>query len=106
MPVVSRTRADAAWLGVCTAGITFVVLLVFLLQNTSSVEVSFLWMHGSVPLAPALLVAAIGAAILTMAVGVGRTTQVRRLSRRGFRSDTRQAQPNSASPAPGGKDLL
>lgn len=101
-----RTRTGAAWLGVCIAGSAFVVLLVFMLQNTGSVEVSFLWMHGSVPLALALLVAAVGAAILTIAVGAARTTQLRRLSRRGFRSDTRQAQPSSASPAPGGRDQL
>jgi len=100
-----RTRTGAAWLGVCTAGIAFVVLLVFMLQNTGSVEVSFLWMHGSVPLALALLVAAVGAAILTMAVGAARTTQLRRLSRRRFGPNTHQAQPTSASPAPAGKDL-
>jgi uncharacterized integral membrane protein len=79
---VPRTRTGAAWLGICTAAVVFVVLIVFMLQNTRSVEVTFLWMHGSVPLALALLVAAVGTAILAMAVGAARITQLRRLSRR------------------------
>ena len=76
------TRTSAAWVAMCSASLAFVVLIVFMLQNTRSVEVTFLWMHGSVPLAMALLVAAVGAAILTMAVGTARITQLRRLSRR------------------------
>jgi uncharacterized integral membrane protein len=79
---VPRTRTGAAWFGVCAAAFLFVVLIVFMLQNTRSVEVSFLWMHGSLPLALALLIAAVGAAILTVVVGAARITQLRRLYRR------------------------
>jgi uncharacterized integral membrane protein len=38
-------------------------------------------MHGSLPLALALLIAGVGSAILTMVVGTVRITQLRRLSR-------------------------
>jgi uncharacterized integral membrane protein len=76
------TRTGATWFGICTAALVFVVLIVFMLQNTGSVEVNFLWMHGSLPLALALLIASVGAAILTMVVGAARITQLRRLSRR------------------------
>jgi uncharacterized integral membrane protein len=55
-----RTRVSAAWLGVCFAAIALVVLIVFMLQNTRSVEISFLWLHGNVPLALALLTAGVG----------------------------------------------
>jgi len=79
---VPRTRTGAVWFGVCTAALLLVVLIVFMLQNTRSVEVSFLGMHGHLPLALGLLVAAVGAAILTMVVGAARITQLRRLSRR------------------------
>ncbi|MEH1127958.1 lipopolysaccharide assembly protein LapA domain-containing protein [Micromonospora sp. CPCC 206061] len=79
---VPRTRTSTAWFGICIAALLFVVLIVFMLQNTASVEVSFLWMHGSLPLALALLVAAVGAALLTMVIGAARITQLRRLSRR------------------------
>jgi uncharacterized integral membrane protein len=76
-PGISRTRTSAAWLGVCSAAVTLVVLIVFMSQNTGSVEVTFLWMRGSLPLAMALLIAGVGAAILTMLVGVARITQLR-----------------------------
>lgn len=74
----ARTRASAAWLGACLAAAVLVVLIVFMLQNTGSVEVSFLWMSGSLPLAVALLIAAVGASLLTMAVAAARITQLRR----------------------------
>lgn len=79
---VPPTRTATAWLGVCTAAVVLVVLIVFMLQNTRSVSVTFLWMHGSVPLALALLVAGVGTAILAMAVGAARIGQLRRLARR------------------------
>lgn len=79
---VPVTRTSAAWLAICTAAVILVVLIVFMLQNTGSVEVSFLWLTGSLPLALALLIAAVGAAILTMIVGVARMTQLRRRIRR------------------------
>jgi uncharacterized integral membrane protein len=79
---VPHTRTSAAWLGLCTAAATLVVLIVFMLQNTGSVQVSFLWMQGSLPLAMALFVAGVGAALLSMLVGVARTTHLRRRFRR------------------------
>jgi uncharacterized integral membrane protein len=78
---VPRTRTGAAWFGICAAALLSVVLIVFMLQNTRSVRVDFLWMDGSLPLALALLIAGVGAALLTMAVGAARITQLRRLSR-------------------------
>jgi uncharacterized integral membrane protein len=84
-----HTRTGAAWFGICAAALVTVVLIVFMLQNTRSVEVNFLWMHGNVPLALALLIAAVGAAIVTMVVGVARITQLRRLSRRQRLTDGR-----------------
>jgi len=89
---VSGTRTSAAWLGICLAAALLVVLIVFLLQNTNSVEVSFLWMHGRLPLAVALLIAGVGAALLTMIVGVARITQLRRRFRRDHRT-TQQTTP-------------
>lgn len=74
----ARTRTSAAWLGACLAATVLVVLIVLLLQNTGSVEVSFLWMSGSLPLAVALLIAGVGASLLTMTVAAARITQLRR----------------------------
>ena len=74
----ARTRTSAAWLGACLAAAVFAVLIIFMLQNTGSVEVTFLWLHGDLPLAIALFIAAVGASLLTMAVGAARITQLRR----------------------------
>ena len=79
---VPHTRTSAAWFGICAAAVASVVLIIFMLQNTRSVEVSFLWMHGSVPLALALLIAGVGTAVVAIAVGEARIGQLRRLARR------------------------
>jgi uncharacterized integral membrane protein len=79
---VPRTRWSAAWVGICAAALVSVALIVFMLQNTRSVQVSFLWLHGTLPLALALLIAAVGSAILTMVFGTARITQLHRLARR------------------------
>jgi uncharacterized integral membrane protein len=78
---IPHTRTGATWFGICVAALLFVVLIIFMMQNTRSVQVHFLGMHGSLPLALALLIAAVGAAIVTMVVGAARITQLRRLSR-------------------------
>jgi uncharacterized integral membrane protein len=82
MSRVPRTRTGVAWFRICATALIFAVLIVFMLQNTRSVEISFLWMHGSLPLALALLIAAVGTAILAMVVGTARITQRRRAARR------------------------
>jgi lipopolysaccharide assembly protein A len=76
-----RTRTGATWFGICAAAVTLVVIIVFMLQNTRSVEVSFLWMHGTLPLALGLLIAGVGTAIAVMVVGTARITQLHRHSR-------------------------
>jgi len=83
--------------GICAAALVSVALIVFMLQNTRSVEVSFLWLHGTLPLALALLIAAVGSAILTMVAGTARISQLRRLARR--RRD-QQPRLDSRSPPP------
>ena len=81
-PVVPSTRASTAWITWCVTAIVLVGLIVFILQNTSSVEVSFLWMDGSAPLGVMLLIAAVGAALITALLGTIRIAQLRRLSQR------------------------
>jgi lipopolysaccharide assembly protein A len=76
---IPRTRTGATWIGLCAAVLAVVALIVFMLQNTSNVEVTFLWMHGTLPLALALLIAAVGATMLAMIVGTARIAQLRRL---------------------------
>lgn len=78
---VPRTRMSMAWAGVWIAAIVFIALIVFMLQNTRSTDVSFLGMHGALPLAMALLIAMVGGVVLTLVLGSARIVQVRRLVR-------------------------
>jgi uncharacterized integral membrane protein len=73
-----RTRASAAWVGVCIAALLLVALIIFMLQNTQPVQVSFLGMQGSVPLALALLIAGIGVGVVALVIGTIRISQLRR----------------------------
>lgn len=79
---VPRTRAGAAWAAPIGAALLAVLLIIFLVQNTRSTEVSFLWMTTSTPLAVALLIAAVGSVLLTLILGTARIAQLRRLVRK------------------------
>lgn len=76
-PPVRRTRAGAAWVGMAVAGLVLVPLIVFMLQNTAPVEVQFLGLRGSAPLALTLLIAGVGVGFVALVVGTVRITQLR-----------------------------
>jgi len=65
------------WIGVIAAALVLVLLLVFILQNTKSVGISYLGAHGSMPLGVALLVATVGGVLLTAVIGSLRIWQLR-----------------------------
>lgn len=79
---VPTTRTGAAWVALTGAALLAVLLIVFLVQNTRSVEISFLWMTANTPLAVALLIGAVGAVLLTLVLGTARIAQLRRLVRK------------------------
>jgi putative membrane protein len=81
-PPVPLTRTGAAWVAVCAATLIAIALIVFLAQNTRTVEISFLGMTTSTSLALALLIAAVGGILLTVILGTARITQLRRQVRR------------------------
>ena len=72
------SRAGAIWVGICVAAVVLVALVVFMLQNTQRVQVTFLAMQGTVPLAIALLIAGVGVGILALTIGTIRISQLRR----------------------------
>jgi len=77
-----RSRTSGAWAGVVAAAVLLLLLVVFIAQNTESVQLSFLWWDGSAPLSVALLVAAAIGIALTAVVGTLRILQLRRRVRR------------------------
>jgi uncharacterized integral membrane protein len=85
---VPRTRTSAAWIAICALALAVVALIIFMMQNTGNVEVTFLWMHGTLPLALALLIAGVGVTMVALIVGTARITQLHRLfARRAVRPD-------------------
>jgi uncharacterized integral membrane protein len=81
-PAVPRTRTSAVWFGIWAGAAVLVLLIIFIAQNTGKVEITFLWMHGTIPLALALLSAGVGVAVIAMGVAAARIAQLRRLLRR------------------------
>jgi uncharacterized integral membrane protein len=72
------------WAGIWTTAVvfTFTALIVFMAQNTGGVEISFFALHGTLPLAMALLIAMIGGILVTLVFGTARITLLRRLVHR------------------------
>ena len=85
LPGERRTRLSGAWTAVVVGLIALVVILVFILQNQQSVQVSFLMFSGHLPLAVALLFAMILGALIVFAFGAARLLQLRMVAGRARR---------------------
>jgi len=72
-----RTRISAAWVGVIVGALVLVLLLVFILQNTRTVKISYFTATGTMPLGVALLLAAIAGVLLSGVVASLRIWQLR-----------------------------
>ncbi|TCO62199.1 lipopolysaccharide assembly protein LapA domain-containing protein [Actinocrispum wychmicini] len=80
-----RTRTGVVWIGVIIFAVVLVLLLIFILQNTQPVEISYLGATGHVSLAVAMLLAAMAGLLLTAIAGSLRIWQLRRRLRRSAR---------------------
>jgi uncharacterized integral membrane protein len=97
---VHHTRIGGVWVAVAVATAIGVALIDFIVQNTRSVRVEFFGANGQMPVAVALLGAALAGAFLVLAVGVARTTQLRLAARRGKKNDERSQASAADVPAP------
>jgi putative membrane protein len=75
---VRGTRTGRVWVGVCAGALITVALIIFMVQNTHTVQVTFLGLTGSTSLALMLLIAAVGGILLTLVLGSARILQLRR----------------------------
>jgi uncharacterized integral membrane protein len=80
--VVRSTRTSRTWTAALLFALVLILLLIFILQNSQRVKVSFLGFDGHLPLAVAMLFAAIAGALLIAIPGIGRMVQLRRVARR------------------------
>lgn len=89
-PGEQNTRLSGAWTAVVIGLLALVLILIFILQNLQSVELSFLIFHGHLPLAVALLFAVILGATIVLAFGGARIMQLRMVAR----ASRRRNRPN------------
>ncbi|SNQ50186.1 Uncharacterized integral membrane protein (fragment) [Frankia canadensis] len=82
-PHIPATRTSRIWATLLLFALVLVFLLIFILQNQADVKLSFLGAHGSMPIAVAMLFAAVAGALLVAIPGVGRMIQLRRIARHG-----------------------
>ncbi len=79
---IPRTKTGIAFGSLIAGAIVLILLLVFILENTQSIKISFFGASGHLPLGVALLLAAIGGGLLVGVVGTARIIQLRRHVRR------------------------
>jgi uncharacterized integral membrane protein len=72
------TRLSGAWTAVVVTAIVLVAFVIFIAQNSHPVPIAYLGAHGHAPTAVIVLASAAAGALLVIAVGVARLTQLRR----------------------------
>ena len=82
-----RTRTSTAFSGFVAGAVVLILLLIFILENTQSVKISYFGASGHVALGVALLLAAVGGALFVGILGAARIAQVRRHAKRHSRSE-------------------
>jgi uncharacterized integral membrane protein len=83
--VVRRSRAGALWTGLIVAAVILVLLLIFIIQNSQTVEVSYFGLQGRLSLAVAILLGVAAGALLVVIPGTVRILQLRNRVRHGPR---------------------
>jgi uncharacterized integral membrane protein len=98
---IRPTRLSGLWFAVVFFAVVLLFLLIFILQNGRAVDVSYLGMHGHLPLGVAMLLSAVCGVLLTILAGAARIGQLHAVARRHRRADARRtAAPAAASPPP------
>ena len=72
------SRASGIWAAVVALVVLLILLSVFILQNTRTVEISFLGWDGDAPLAAMLLIAVAAGLLIAVIAGSLRILQLRR----------------------------
>ena len=76
------SRASGLWSAVVALVVLLILLSVFILQNTRSVEIAYFGWEGETPLAAALLIAVAAGLLIAVIAGSLRILQLRRRVRR------------------------
>src|SRR5437879_5873731 len=92
-PGERQTRLSGAWTVLVIGIVALIAVLIFILQNIQDVDVYFLFLHGHLPLAVALLFAMVLGAVVVLAFGAGRILQLRLVAMRARRQGSQTATP-------------
>ena len=84
---IRPTRISGLWFAIGFFALVLLFLLIFILENSSKVGISFLGVHGHIPLGVALLFAAVCGVLLTILAGAARIAQLHSVARRHRRVD-------------------
>ena len=95
---IKRTRTGGIWVAVGFFAVILLLLLIFILQNGQKVDISYLGMHGHLPLGVALLLAAVCGVLLVVLAGTARIGQLRATARRHRRIDAKRAAAAAGEP--------
>ena len=87
---IKRTRTSGVWVAVGFFAVVLLLLLIFILQNGTEVSVSYLGLHGRLPLGVALLLSAVCGVLLVVLAGAARISQLRATARRHRRTDAKR----------------
>lgn len=79
---VTRTRISGLWVALALFAVVLVLLLVFILENSRSVDIAYFGVHGHLPLGVALLLAAVPGILLAVMAWFGRGVRLRAAARR------------------------
>lgn len=83
---VKFTRAAALWSAMIVGFVVLILLLVFIMQNTASTRINFFAWEWNLPVAVAILLAAVSGGLLTAAAGTVRIIQLRRAAKRNLKA--------------------
>ena len=108
---LDRTRASSVWVAVGVLVVFLILLVIFIAQNNRKVPIHFFTLSGQASLALALLVAAVGGAIVVLLAGAARVIQLRvsthrhnrRVRKAAKAAPEPAAEPASAAAAPEGE---
>ncbi len=95
---IRHTRISGLWFAVAFFAVVLLFLLIFILQNGKAADISYLGMHGHVPLGVALLLAAVCGVLLTILAAAARISQLRTVARRHRRTDARRTAAATIAP--------
>ena len=87
---IKHTRISGLWVAVGIFALVLLFLLIFILQNSRGVDISYLGAHGHMPLGVALLLAAVCGALLAILAAAARMAQLRSTARKHRRADAKR----------------